>query len=79
MEGADPNARRGGWGVLLDRVRKQLDDRGTLGVLRHGVDIIGLKASLALAEFKPALGMNAHILAPLRPPPSRSEDPLFKG
>jgi hypothetical protein len=81
MEGADPNARRGGWGVLLDRVRKQLDDRGTLGVLRHGVDIIGLKASLALAEFKPALGMNAHILAPLRrqPPPSRSADPLFKG
>ena len=50
-------------GVLLDRVRKQLDDRGTLEVLRHGVDIIGLKASLALAQFKPALGMNADILA----------------
>jgi type I restriction enzyme R subunit len=36
-------------GVLLDRIRKQLDDRGTLDVLRHGVDIIGLKASLVLA------------------------------
>ncbi len=50
-------------GVLLDRVRKQLDDRGTLEVLRHGVDIVGLKASLALAQFKPALSMNADILA----------------
>ena len=49
--------------VLLDRVRKQLDDRGTLDVLRHGVDIVGLKHSLALAQFKPALSMNADILA----------------
>jgi SWI2/SNF2 ATPase/Type I restriction enzyme R protein N terminus (HSDR_N)/Type I restriction modification DNA specificity domain len=50
-------------GELLDRVRKQLDDRGTLEVLRHGVDIIGLRHSLALAQFKPALSMNADILA----------------
>jgi type I restriction enzyme, R subunit len=50
-------------GALLDRVRKQLDDRGTLEVLRRGVDIVGLKGSLALAQFKPALGMNADILA----------------
>ena len=49
--------------VLLDRVRKQLDDRGTLEVLRHGVDIVGLKGSLSLAQFKPALSMNADILA----------------
>ena len=48
---------------LLDRVRKQLDDRGTLEVLRHGVDVIGLRQSLALAQFKPALSMNADILA----------------
>ena len=39
------------------------DDRGTLEVLREGVDIIGLKASLALAQFKPPLGTNADILA----------------
>ena len=49
--------------VLLDRVRRQLDDRGTLDVLRHGVDIVGLRQSLALAQFKAALAMNADILA----------------
>jgi type I restriction enzyme, R subunit len=27
--------------ILMDRVRKQLDDRGTLDVLRHGVELIG--------------------------------------
>src|SRR5450755_2624929 len=29
--------------LLLDRVRKQLDDRGALDVLRHGVELIGLR------------------------------------
>src|SRR5262245_37917068 len=29
--------------VLLDRVCKQLDDRGTLDVLRHGVELLGLR------------------------------------
>ncbi|WP_316173891.1 MULTISPECIES: type I restriction endonuclease subunit R [unclassified Bradyrhizobium] len=49
--------------VVLDRARKQLDDRGTLDVLRHGVELIGLRQPLALAQFKPALAMNADILA----------------
>lgn len=49
--------------VLLDRVRKSLDDRGTLEVLRHGVEMIGLRQPLALAQFKPALAMNPNILA----------------
>jgi type I restriction enzyme R subunit len=49
--------------ILSDRLRKQLDDRGTLDVLRHGVDIIGLKSPLLLAQFKPALGANPDILA----------------
>lgn len=44
--------------VLLDRVRKQLDDRGTLDVLRHGVELLGLRHPLSLAQFKPALAMN---------------------
>src|SRR5258707_1457458 len=48
--------------VLLDRIRKQLDDRGTLDVLRHGVELIGLRQPIALAQFKPALAMNADIL-----------------
>jgi type I restriction enzyme, R subunit len=49
--------------VLLDRVRKQLDDRGTLDVLRHGVEMIGLRQPLALAQFKPAMAMNPDIVA----------------
>ena len=49
--------------VLLDRVRKQMDDRGTLDVLRHGVEMIGLRSPLVLAQFKPALAMNADIMA----------------
>ena len=44
--------------VLLDRIRKQLDDRGTLDVLRHGVELLGLRQPLSLAQFKPALAMN---------------------
>ena len=34
-------------GVLLDRVRKQLDDRGTLDVMRHGVESFGDMISFA--------------------------------
>jgi type I restriction enzyme R subunit len=49
--------------VLLDRIRKQLDDRGTLDVLRHGVELIGLRQPIALAQFKPALAMNTDILS----------------
>ncbi|MDA9463233.1 type I restriction endonuclease subunit R [Bradyrhizobium sp. CCBAU 53415] len=49
--------------TLLDRIRKQLDDRGTLDVLRHGVELIGLRQPIALAQFKPALAMNDDILA----------------
>jgi type I restriction enzyme R subunit len=49
--------------MLLDRVRTQLDERGTLDVLRHGVELIGLRAPLSLAQFKPALAMNGDILA----------------
>ena len=49
--------------MLLDRTRKALDERGTLAVLRRGVEMIGLKAPLSLAQFKPALGMNPDITA----------------
>ena len=44
--------------VLLERIRKQLDDRGTLDVLRHGVELLGLRQPVSLAQFKPALAMN---------------------
>ncbi|WP_246120810.1 type I restriction endonuclease [Luteimonas granuli] len=43
---------------LADRVRKNLDERGTLDVLRRGVEMLGLKQPLSLAQFKPSLAMN---------------------
>ena len=53
----------GAQAMLLDRIRKQLDDRGTLDVLRHGVDLIGLRHPIVLAQFKPAMAMNPDIMA----------------
>ena len=50
--------------TLLARVRTQLDQRGTLDVLRHGVELLGLKTPPSLAQFKPALAINPDILAP---------------
>ena len=49
--------------TLLDRLRDQLDQRGALDVLRHGIELLGLNAPLKLAEFKPALAINPDILA----------------
>jgi len=49
--------------TLLTRLRDQIDQRGTLDVLRHGIELLGLKTPLKLAEFKPALCINPDILA----------------
>ncbi len=49
--------------TLLDRLRDQLDQRGTLDVLRHGIELLGLRQPLKMAEFKPALAINPDILA----------------
>jgi type I restriction enzyme R subunit len=49
--------------VLLDRVREQIDQRGTLDVLRTGIELLGVKGKLKLAQFKPALAMNPELLA----------------
>jgi type I restriction enzyme R subunit len=49
--------------TLLARLRDQLDQRGTLDVLRHGIELLGLKSPLMLAQFKPALAINPDILA----------------
>lgn len=43
---------------VAERVRKSLDERGTLDVLRRGVEMLGLKERLSLVQFKPALAMN---------------------
>lgn len=48
---------------LLTRLRDQIDQRGALDVLRHGIELLGLKQPLKLAEFKPALAINPEILS----------------
>lgn len=48
---------------LLDQLRKQLDVRGTLDVIRQGIELLGLKQPLQLAQFKPALAMNPELQA----------------
>ena len=48
--------------TLVARLRDQLDQRGTLDVLRNGIELLGLKTPLKLAEFKPALAINPDIL-----------------
>lgn len=47
---------------LVERVRKILNERGTLEVLRRGVEMLGLKKNLFLVQFKPALAINKTIL-----------------
>lgn len=49
--------------VLLARLRDQLAKRSTLEVLRDGVDVMGLRSRLKLAQFKPAMGLNPEIVA----------------
>jgi type I restriction enzyme, R subunit len=47
--------------VLSDRLRKSINDRGTLDVLRYGVELIGVKGLVSLAQFAPASGLNPDI------------------
>jgi len=49
--------------TLLTRLRDSINQRGTLEVLRHGIDALGLKGKLPLAQFKPALAINPEIQA----------------
>ncbi len=44
--------------ALLERLRDRLDAQGTLEVLRHGLDMVGVRGRLLLAQFKPSLAMN---------------------
>lgn len=48
--------------VLLTRLRDSINQRGTLDVLRRGIEMIGLRQSLELAQFKPASAINPEIL-----------------
>ena len=49
--------------VLADRIRKNMNERGTLDLLRRGVEMLGLPSPLELAQFRPALAINPAILA----------------
>jgi type I restriction enzyme R subunit len=49
--------------VLMERLRASLNAQGTLHVLHHGVEILGLRRSIALAQFRPALAMNPDLQA----------------
>jgi len=49
--------------TLLTRLRSSIDMRGTLDVLRHGFEMMGLRHPLQLAQFKPAQTLNPDILA----------------
>ena len=49
--------------VLLTRLRESLNQRGTLDVLRQGIEILGVKGKLPLAQFRPALAINPEIQA----------------
>lgn len=40
-----------------------MNERGTLDVLRRGIEVVGLRAPLALTQFRPAMGMNPDITA----------------
>lgn len=49
--------------ILLTRLRDSLDSRGTLDILRNGIEILGLRQPLQLAQFKPALAVNSDIVS----------------
>jgi type I restriction enzyme, R subunit len=49
--------------ALADRLCAALDRQGTLDLLRHGLDIVGLRQRLSLCQFRPALAMNAALEA----------------
>lgn len=46
---------------LGERLRKLLDERGTLEVLRRGLDMVGLRKPLQLVQFKPVFGLSPEL------------------
>ncbi len=43
---------------LLERIRQEIDARGTLDVLRTGIELFPVKTMIALAQVRPASGIN---------------------
>ncbi|WP_297474031.1 type I restriction endonuclease [Ferrovum sp.] len=48
---------------VMARLRKTLDDHGTLHVLHHGFEMLGLRRPVGVAQFRPALAMNPDLQA----------------
>ncbi len=48
--------------TLLKRLRDSLNNDGALSILRHGFDVLGMRSKVRMAQFKPALAMNADIM-----------------
>jgi type I restriction enzyme R subunit len=48
--------------ALIDRVVEQRKARGTLELLRQGVELIGVRSAVQLAQFQPALRLNPALL-----------------
>ena len=51
---------------LLDQLRQNLDTRGTLDVLRNGIELFPVRSKIVLAQFRPASGINAVIMTRYR-------------
>ncbi|WP_332671660.1 type I restriction endonuclease subunit R [Aromatoleum sp.] len=49
--------------TVMERLRRTLADHGTLHVLRHGFEMLGLRKPIAVAQFRPALAMNPELQA----------------
>jgi type I restriction enzyme R subunit len=47
--------------IIIKRLRNEINQRGTIDVLRQGIDCMGLKKKLITAQFKPALGINTEV------------------
>lgn len=47
---------------VLRRLRDAINQHGSLHVIRHGIELLGLREPLALAQFRPALAMNPDTL-----------------
>ena len=48
--------------TLCGRLRDSLDQLGTLDVIRGGIDVLGLRSKIKMAQFKPAMAMNPDII-----------------
>jgi hypothetical protein len=55
--------------MLLDRLRKQLDDRGTLDVLRRGMEMLGLRQPAEAGPVQARAGHEPGFAGPLRRQP----------